>query len=349
MIKVAIIGASGYTGYELVRLLSNHSRAEIIAISSRQFEGQTVSKVFGSFKDNRYSDLKFTNHSTTLKADAECFFLCLPHKTAMETANVLIKRGKKVIDLSADFRFKNIDTYEKWYVPHVAKELIPDAVYGMPELNRKLIKKAHLVANPGCYPTASILALAPLIKKRLIKPDTLIIDAKSGVTGAGRSASLLTTYPEVNENFYAYKIGSHRHEPEIEEILSGLQNKSAKKPVEVTFTPHLLPINRGILATCYGDLKKDHTRAELNDIYSEFYKKEKFVRVKPTGAAKIKDVTGSNYCDISIHINGEKKKVIITSVIDNLVKGASGQAVQNFNLMYSIKEDTGLKLEPLSF
>jgi N-acetyl-gamma-glutamyl-phosphate reductase len=339
--KIAILGASGYTGFELLRILAGHPKAEIIEATSRQFKGRSVSEVFPSLAG--YYGLKFSDPEDFRKIKADFVFSALPHGASQEAVPALLGSGNRVIDLSADYRLKEPDVYAKWYGEHASPGLLKKAVYGLPELHRKKIVKAALVANPGCYPTGAILALAPLVKMGLARAGSIIIDSKSGVSGAGRGANLDTSFVEVSEGFKAYKIGTHRHTPEMEQELGAL----SKEGVSVTFTPHLIPVSRGILTTAYADLTKALTAAEVHSIYSAFYKQEPFVRVMPEGRfPDISQVKCSNYCDIGVWADGSRKKVIIVSAIDNLVKGASGQAVQNMNIMSGMGEKTSLDRPP---
>lgn len=343
MLKVAIVGASGYTGVELIRLLINHPEVEITAVTSEQSAGKNIADIFPSLARVFERTLEpLVVEEIASKADL--IFTALPHQKAMDVVPQFLKAGKKVIDLSADFRIKDAATYGAWYEPHKAPELLKEAVYGLPELHRDEIKAARLIANPGCYPTSAILALTPLLKKDLIYLSTVVIDSKSGVSGAGRSATQDTHFPEVNEGFKAYKIGEHRHTPEIEQELSFLANSS----VTVSFTPHLLPVNRGILSTVYSSLKQSNDEDSIIGLYKEFYGKERFVRVYKKGTfPNINNVRGSNFCDIGIRLDRRTGRVIIVSALDNLMKGASGQAVQNMNVIYRFPEDMGLKGLPV--
>ena len=345
MIKTAIVGGSGYTGLELLRILENHTRAEVIAVTSRQYKGRTLEDVFPSLSG--FSRLKFedpANHNALSKADL--IFSCLPHHTSMEIVPSLLKNGKKVIDLSADFRLKNAKTYEAWYGKHIAKDWLKKAVYGLPELHRGKIKNADLVANPGCYPTGAILGLTPAIDAGIIDIETIVIDSKSGVSGAGRAALLDTSFVEVNEGFKAYKVGEHRHTPEIEQEISLL----AGKTITVTFTPHLLPVTRGILSTIYAHLNsKGASYEKVVNVYKKYYSDEFLIRIMPEGVfPNISQVKGSNFCDIGLKIDERTNRLIIITAIDNLVKGASGQAVQNMNIMFALPETSGLSMSPLS-
>ena len=344
MINVAILGASGYTGFELLRILANHPNAKIIEATSRQYKGKPVPEVFPSLRAF-YDGLVFSDPGDFKRIRADVVFSALPHGASQEVVPALLEADNRVIDLSADFRLRDASVYRAWYGEHKSDFLLKEAVYGLPELYRDPIKDALLVANPGCYPTSAILALSPLLREGLIDTGSVIVDSKSGVSGAGRGANIDTSFVEVAGGFKAYKVGSHRHTPEIDQELSVVSGG----PVSVTFTPHLIPASRGILSTSYADLKKPATTAELHGLYARTYGKEPFVRVLPEGRfPDISHVRGSNYCDIGIFADEKKKKVIVVSAIDNLVKGASGQAVQNMNIMYWLKEDTALNTPPLS-
>ncbi|MEW6481670.1 MAG: N-acetyl-gamma-glutamyl-phosphate reductase [bacterium] len=330
MIKVSIIGATGYTGRELIRLLLRHREAEIIHLSAHIEKEMPISDIFPGLLCN--ISVKTTMDVASC-AESDVIFLCLPHIVSQEYIPSLYELKKRVVDLSSDFRLKDPDVYEKWYnTQHLAPHLIKESVYGLPELYREKIKDAKIIANPGCYPTSSILALAPAIKNRLIDLNSIIIDAKTGISGAGRSPSMLTHFPEVNESVSAYSIFTHRHTPEINQELSLL----AGERVNVTFTPHLIPMDCGILSTIYIKVLSD---VKLLDVYKDFYKNEQFVRIvdKPP---KTKEVVGTNLC--LINIAQEKQEAVVTSAIDNLIKGASGQAVQNMNIMFGISEREGL-------
>lgn len=338
MLKAAIIGASGYTGFELMRLSVQHPHMELTAVSSEKFAGKKVGEVFPSLHDKIKVDFKSISENEGI-SEADFIFVALPHKEAMSVVPQLIKQGKKVIDLSADFRFNDPAIYEKWYQKHTAPELLQDAVYGLSELYREKIKNAQLVANPGCYPTAVILALAPLIKNDVIDLNNVIADAKSGVSGAGRSVVLSSLFAEVNEGVKAYKVAKHQHLPEMEQELSLI----AQKNVSLLFTPHLIPMNRGILATIYTTMSKEMSENEVLNLYKNFYQNDIFVRICPLGTfPSTNQVKGSNYCDISITIDSRTNRLVIVSVIDNLIKGGSGQAVQNMNIMAGFSEELGI-------
>ncbi len=345
MIDAIIIGASGYTGFELLRLLALHPDVNVSSVTSRQYAGVSVTKVYPALA-GYYDTLNFTDPKEIEGAKADVIFSALPHGVSQASVLPFIKAGIKVIDLSADFRLHDVEVYEKWYVEHKAPEYLKQAVYGLPELHREAIKGAQLVANPGCFPTGAILALAPVFGGGLYNSVMpVVIDSKSGTTGAGRKAAIETSFVEVNEGFKAYKIGAHRHAPEMAQELTAL----AGDEVPVTFTPHLLPVSRGILTTAYVWLKKPLNGALLHALYKEFYGAEPFVRVMEPGLLPdISQVRGSNYCDIGIYVHEKEQKAVIVSVIDNLVKGASGAAVQNMNLLFGFDESTGLTTLPLS-
>jgi N-acetyl-gamma-glutamyl-phosphate reductase len=342
MHKVAVVGASGYTGIELLRLLSQHPEVELTTVTSRQYAGQAVAEVFPSLAES--VDLSFEDvDPPTLASKADIIFTAVPHQTAMEMIPGLLVAGSRVVDLSADFRISDAKVYEEWYQEHTATDLLDEAVYGLPELYRDQVPGARLIANPGCYPTSVALALAPLLEKGLIEHSTLVVDSKSGTSGAGRAAKVGTLFCEVNEGFKAYSLPRHRHTPEIEQTLSGL----AGEDVTISFTPHLLPVNRGILSTCYASLQNIKSAEEMHALYKEYYSGETFVRVLPEGQfPNISQVTGSNFCDLGVTVDERTGRVIALAAIDNLVKGAAGQAIQNMNLMLAIDEQTGLMTPP---
>ncbi len=343
MLKVAVVGASGYTGVELIRLLVGHPEIEISCVTSRQHEGLPISQAFPSLSG--FCELICEPLDVAeIAGKAELIFTALPHKSAMEVIPGFLEAGCKVVDLSADYRLKDQAVYEQWYQEHSSPELLAEAVYGLPELFRAEIGSARLIANPGCYPTSVALGLAPLLKSDLIDPATLVIDSKSGTSGAGRGAKQGSLYCEVNEGFKAYGVASHRHTPEIEQTLSVLLGN----PVTVNFTPHLLPINRGILSTIYANLRGEKSTAELLDLYLQFYSEEPFVRVMPGGELpNVAYVRGTNFCDLGLVSDERTGRVIVVSAIDNLVKGAAGQALQNMNLLCGFKEQLGLGIVPL--
>jgi N-acetyl-gamma-glutamyl-phosphate reductase len=338
MLRVGIIGSSGYTGVELARILSTHPEVELTVATSRQYAGKHLSEVFPSLR--KRVDLVCENPAADELADrADFFFTAVPHKTAMDIVPPLLAAGKKVVDLSADFRIRDIAVYEQWYQPHSSAELVNEAVYGLPELYRDQVKNARLVANPGCYPTSITLGLAPLLRAKLIDPSTLIIDSKSGTSGAGRGANVGSLFCEVADGFRAYKVGgTHRHIPEIEQELSVL----AGEPVTISFTPHLLPISRGILSSMYA-AAPGADEQEIQQLYEKTYADEPFVRICPQGSFPATQyVRGSNCCDIGIKLDPRTGRIIVLSAIDNIAKGASGQAVQNMNLMNGFAETCGL-------
>ncbi|HUK55395.1 MAG TPA: N-acetyl-gamma-glutamyl-phosphate reductase [Nitrospiria bacterium] len=343
MFKVAVLGAGGYTGGELLRILSQHPDVTLAAATSEQSAGQPIDKVFPNLKGRMSLALEPLNLDRLIDK-ADLFFLALPHTTAMPVAARLIQEKKRVIDLSADFRLKDPKVYERWYkTPHLYPGLLAKTRYGLPELHRNAIKSARLVANPGCYPTGALLGLLPLFRKPLIDAGHIIIDAKSGISGAGRSPGLPYHFPEAHEAVSAYSIGRHRHRPEIEQELSGL----IKKRVTVTFTPHLVPINRGILSTIYVKLTKPNETDAVLKLYQDFYKREPFVQVLPSGELpNTRNVQGSNDCHIGLVADGHADRgaatLVVVTAIDNLVKGAAGQAVQNMNLMMGYEESLGL-------
>lgn len=338
MHKVAVIGASGYTGVELLRLLALHPGVRVSAVTSRQQAGQPIAEVFPSLAG--IYDLTFEAlEPAALAGRAEVVFTAVPHQAAMAIVPALLAAGCKVVDLSADYRLHDPAVYAEWYEQHQTPELLGEAVYGLPELYRDRVRGARLVANPGCYPTSVALALTPLLRDGLIDPATIIIDSKSGTSGAGRAAKVDTLYCEVNEGFKAYGLPRHRHTPEIEQTLS----EAAGVPVTVSFTPHLLPVNRGILSTCYASLKATLSTAELVEHYRRTYAGEPFVRVLPAGRLpNISQVRGSNFCDLGVSADPRTGRVIAVAAIDNLVKGAAGQALQNMNLLLGLPEGAGL-------
>ncbi len=345
MLKVAIIGGSGYTGGELLRLLKQHPYVEITCVTSERSAGKSVSDIFPNLKGSQliFEPLK-TRH---IANKADFFFLCLPHKTSQELVAYLDKKGKRLADLSADYRLKDAAVYKKWYATgHKFPGLLKKAVYGLPELYRNRIKNASILANPGCYPVSALLALAPIMGNRSIDTDSIIIDSKSGVSGAGRNPALPFMFSETNESVKAYAITSHRHTPEIEQELGFL----SKKKIQVVFTPHLIPMDRGILSTVYVRLKEKTALSSIQNIYKKFYNKEPFVRILQNGVfPATKAVRGSNYCDISVSLDERKpnmQTLILVSAIDNLLKGASGLAVQNMNIMYGFNETAGLTDSP---
>jgi N-acetyl-gamma-glutamyl-phosphate reductase len=346
-LKAGVIGATGYAGVELVRLLQTHPSVTIAAVSSVSYEGDNISDIYPNLK--KINESKLTTSDDVIE-QSDVVFASLPHGLSEDIAEKCIDKmpDKAVfIDLGADFRLRDEEVYTKWYdkLTYKKPELHLNAVYGLPEFYRDEIKKSDIIGNPGCYPTSIALALLPLLKHKLLSEGlTIIADSKSGVTGAGRGLTQTTHFPDNNEAFSAYKAGAHRHTPEIEQTLSDI----AGFPVKLTFVPHLLPVNRGIESTIY--LKTDKNISEIFDLYTETYKSEPFVRIEPVGKyANIKNVRLSNYCDISLHYDSHTQTLIICSVIDNLVKGAAGQAIQNMNIRFGFPETAGLDGIPPAF
>ncbi len=344
MIKVGIIGATGYAGQELVRLLLQHKEAEIVWYGSRSYVDQKFSSVFGNVFQI-VEDVCKSDDLHTLAKEADVIFTATPQGYLAGVLDDEILANAKVIDLSADYRIKDVVTYEKWYgMTHKSPQYIEEAVYGLCELNREQIKKARLIANPGCYPTCSTLSIYPLAKAGYIDMDTLIIDAKSGTSGAGRGAKVPNLYCEVNENIKAYGVASHRHTPEIEEQLSYISGQN----VILNFTPHLIPMNRGILITAYARFKEGITKAQIRKAYEDAYRKEYFVRVLDDGVCpETKWVEGSNFVDVNVKVDERTGRVIMMGAMDNITKGAAGQAVQNMNLLFGMDEAEGLRLVPM--
>lgn len=344
MIKVGIIGATGYAGGELVRILSGHKEAEIKWYGSRSYIDQKYADVYRNMFQI-VDAVCMDDNMEELASQVDVIFTATPQGLCASLVNEEILSKTKIIDLSADFRLKDVKVYEEWYkIEHKAPQFIDEAVYGLCEINREDVKKARLVANPGCYTTCSILTAYPLAKEGLIDMSTLIIDAKSGTSGAGRGAKVQNLFCEVNENMKAYGVATHRHTPEIEEQLG----YAAGEKVVLNFTPHLVPMNRGILATEYAKLTKDVSWEAVKAVYDKYYENEKFVRVLDKDVCpETKWVEGSNYVDIGFKIDPRTKRIIMMGAIDNLVKGAAGQAVQNMNLMFGLKESEGLELVPM--
>ena len=344
MIRVGIIGATGYAGGELVRILSGHKDAEIKWYGSRSYIDQKYADVYRNMFQI-VDAVCMDDNMEELASQVDVIFTATPQGLCASLVNEDILSKTKIIDLSADFRLKDVKVYEEWYkIGHKAPQFIEEAVYGLCEVNRESVKGARLVANPGCYTTCSILTAYPLAKEGLIDMDTLIIDAKSGTSGAGRGAKVQNLFCEVNENMKAYGVASHRHTPEIEEQLG----YAAGKPVTLSFTPHLVPMNRGILATEYAKLTRDVSWEDVKAVYDNYYGDEKFIRVLDRDVCpETKWVEGSNYVDIGFKIDPRTNRIIMMGAIDNLVKGAAGQAVQNMNLMFGLKESEGLELVPM--
>jgi N-acetyl-gamma-glutamyl-phosphate reductase len=339
MIRVGVVGATGYAGEQLVWILHNHKEVSIEFLSSHNYAGESFSDIYRNFTgfiEDRCINMEQAFSSLD---SIDVLFIALPHGKAFKLTEEALRLSVKVIDLGADFRLNSQDEYEKWYeLKHESAVLLDAAVYGIPELNRDKIKSCNLLANPGCYPTATILGLAPLLRNKLIDNNSIIIDAKSGISGAGRAANIATLFTECNESIKAYGVPGHRHTPEIEQELSKLAGETSI----VSFTPHLIPINRGILSTCYSTLKVNLTEEELKSLYLDFYKDEHFVKVLDS-LPETRWVRGSNICHIGMRLDKRTNRVIVISAIDNLIKGAAGQAVQNMNIMFDIPETEGLK------
>lgn len=344
MIKAGIIGSTGYAGQELVRLLMQHKDAEIVWYGSRSYIDQKYYDVFHNMFEI-VEDKCLDDNMEELAEKADVVFTATPQGLCSSLVSEEVLSKTKIIDLSADFRIKDVDRYEEWYgLKHQSPEFIAEAVYGLCEINREDIKKARLIANPGCYPTCSALSIYPMAKEGLIDMNSIIIDAKSGTSGAGRGAKVNNLYCEVNENIKAYGVATHRHTPEIEDQLS----YASGEKVVLNFTPHLVPMNRGILVTAYADLKKDVSYEEIREIYDSYYKEEKFVRVLEKDVCpETRWLEGSNYVDVNFKIDQRTGRIIMMGAMDNLVKGAAGQAVQNMNLMFGLDEAEGLELVPM--
>ncbi len=345
-IRVGLVGVTGYTGMELTRILALHPHMELVRATSRKEAGLRLDSLYPSLRGFTPGELIITEPDPAdLVGACEVVFLAIPHGAAMETAGALLEAGCKVVDLSADFRLRDAAVYSQWYkVEHSRPKELAEAVYGLPELYAEDMKKARLIANPGCYPTASILALHPALKAGLIEAEGLVIDAKSGATGAGRGASVPTLFCEVADSFKAYGLASHRHTPEIEQELS----LAAGRPLTLSFNPHLLPINRGILATIYATLKIDAPLEEIHGLYERTYAPHPFVRVLPPGELPLlRSVRGTMFCDIGLVKDPRTNRLILVSCIDNLCRGASGQAVAGANLMCGLPLDSGLRFAPL--
>ncbi len=339
MVKVGIVGGTGYTGVELLRLLARHPQCEVVAITSRAEAGRSVAELFPNLRG--HVDLAFQTPDEAGLKQCDLVFFATPNGVAMTQVSELLAAGVRVIDLAADFRIEDRAVWEHWYgMEHAAPQLLGEAVYGLPELNREAVRQARLLANPGCYPTAVTLGLLPLVEQELVQTGTLIADAKSGVSGAGRKASVAQLMGETGESFKAYAIPGHRHQPEIRQTLS----RAARKEVGLTFVPHLVPMIRGIEATLYARLKADTPLDELQHLFEERYRGEPFVDVMPVGShPETRSVRGANHCRIAVHRPLDGDVVVVTSVIDNLVKGAAGQAIQNMNLMFDLPETAGLE------
>ncbi len=339
MIRAGVLGGTGYAGIEVVRLLLQHPEVTITRIVSQSYAGKKISEVYPNLTG--ICDLVCSAlDADDIAKNCDVVFTALPHGASKEVIPALFQKGLKVIDLSGDFRYNDAEVYEKWYgQPHSDPKLLSQAVYGLCELHRDEIKNARLIGNPGCYTTCSIMGLAPLVKAGVVDNKSLIIDAKSGVTGAGRGLNLPNLFCECTETMKAYKIATHRHTSEIEQELSLL----AGEDIMLSFTPHLAPMKRGILATCYANLTENHSADELIELYKEFYKDEPFVRIYENGTLpEVKHIAGSNYIGIGLVVDERLQRVIVVSCVDNLIKGAAGQAIQNMNLIFNLPEDTAL-------
>ncbi|HYY15382.1 MAG TPA: N-acetyl-gamma-glutamyl-phosphate reductase [Gammaproteobacteria bacterium] len=336
MINVGIVGGTGYTGVELLRLLALHPKVHLSVVTARTEAGTRIAAMFPNLRG--YVDLEFSLFDTEKLARCDLVFFATPNGTAMTRVPSLLEAGVRIIDLSADFRLKDISSWERWYgMPHACPELVQETVYGLPEVNRKLIQGARLVANPGCYPTAVLLGFLPLVESRLIKLDQLIADTKSGVSGAGRRAVVNSLFSEAGDNLKAYAVAGHRHWPEIVQALS----TEAGDRVDLVFVPHLIPMVRGIHATLYGALVR--TDIDLQEVYTARYLNEPCIDVMPPGAhPETRSVRGANTCRLAVHRPGGANQIVVLSVIDNLVKGAAGQAIQNMNIMFGLEETMGL-------
>ena len=349
MIKVAVIGATGYTGQELVRILLGDPEVKLTTLVSQTYSGQPFSQVYPAY--NKILDLVCSEDDLEkIAADSDLVFLCLPHGASAAKLNAKLLQKTRFIDLGADFRLKKVEEYESWYeTKHPSPDLLPQAVYGLCEWHRDEIRTARLIANPGCYAACTELALMPLIAADILHKGSIVVDAKSGVSGAGRGLTLSSHFNEVDENIKAYKVAAHRHTPEIEQELS----LPSQQPITITFTPHLIPINRGILITAYGALKTTTSPADIYEIFNRFYVKEPFIRLFKPEANKdyplpeTRFVKGSNYCDIGFTIDKRNERLIVVAAIDNLVKGAAGQAVQNMNILFGLDETSGLTQIPI--
>ena len=344
MTRVAVVGATGYAGAELVRILAGHPQTELTVLTSRQYAGIRFDQVYPAMA-GRVDNVCREYSSDHVCENADLVFMALPHKLPMAFVPEILKQGKKVVDLSADFRFNDGDLYESVYQPHTARDLLDSTIYGLSEIYADQIKTAALVGNPGCYPTSVLLPLVPLLKEGLLDPATLIADSKSGVSGAGRSLALATHYCEVNESFKAYKVAIHRHNPEMNAILS----REAAEAVSITFVPHLVPMTRGMLTTVYATPAAGLTKQDIIECYRKAYHRRPFIRLCPED--RLPDtlhVRGTNFCDIGFKLDENNRRLILISAIDNLVKGAAGQAVQNMNLMLGFDETAGLLNVPFA-
>lgn len=354
MIKASIVGATGYVGIELLRLLHDHPQVELKSLISKSHATDKLTDVYSQFLGSKLSSYRLEDYSELQVSENDIVFTALPHGISQNMVADLYSKGVKVIDMSADYRYRDIDIYESWYQQrHQFPEIAKKAIYGLVELNREEIKEAELVANPGCYVTASLLGLLPLVNKGLIDLNNIIVDAKSGVTGAGRGLKPALLFNEVHESLKAYNVSTHRHTSEIEYILNQVYNNSQhnsinrlsadEKNFKLNFTPHLIPIKRGILATIYVDLLTDIGQDDLINLYQEYYQNDQFVQILEDSLPEIKYVVGSNYCQIGFKLDQRTGKLIIISAIDNLIKGSAGQGIQNMNLIFGLEESTGLE------
>ncbi len=339
MITVSIVGASGYTGRELIKILLDHPQVKIAHLTSETYKGKKISELHKGrvgFMDKKFEKLNIDE----VAGDSDLIFLALPHGRSQKPAAEFLERGRKVIDLSADYRLMDKSLYKKWYwLKHSYPRVLQRAVYGLPEIYQEDIKKSSLVANPGCYPTGIILGVAPLLAHRLGDENSIIADAKSGVSGAGRRLDIAYHFSECHENLTAYNVGKHRHTPEIEQELSRI----SRKKITISFTPHLVPMDRGILSTIYVNLRGKVSRERIRDVYKKYYRKAPFVKILPEDTfPEVRNILETNFCEIGLTVDKRTGRIIIITVIDNLVKGASGQAVQNMNLMSGFKETEGL-------
>lgn len=343
-IKVAIVGSTGYAGQELVRLLLQHPNVELKYATSKSYEGQKFSNIYENYFDLTNIECS-ADEVEKLAEEVDVIFIALPHGIASGKITSEILAKTKVIDLGADFRLNDIDLYESWYnTEHNNEKCLSQAIYGLCEWNREKIKNSNLIANPGCFTTCSILSLAPLLKDNLIDENSIIIDAKSGVTGAGRALNIGVHFSECNESVKAYKVAAHRHTPEIEQELSIISGKE----ITLSFTPHLIPMNRGILATCYAKLNKKHSYEEIRASYERYYQDEYFIRLLPKGKfPETRWIKGSNFVDIGFAIDERTNRIITIGALDNLIKGAAGQAIQNMNILFSFDESTGINQIPI--
>jgi len=346
VIKAGLVGVTGYTGMELARLMTHHSSMELVRATSRSEAGKNLADIYPFLNRLPLGDLVITQPDPAdLAAECDVVFLAVPHKTAMEIAAALLEEGVKVVDLSADFRINDKATYEEWYATeHTKADLLSEAVYGLPELYLDDIMGARLIANPGCYPTSAILGMAPALENKLVETENIVIDSKSGTTGAGRGKNVGTLFCEVHDSFRAYGLGGHRHTPEIEQEIS----KIADTDITVSFNTHLLPVNRGILSTIYTKLTGESSVEEVYDIYTDFYADKPLVRVLPLGQLpETRFVRGTVFCDIGLVVDPRTGRLIIVSAIDNLCRGASGQALMNANLICGLDIDEGLPMAPM--